>query len=46
MEIIALKMDKPVCQLSFSVTNQVGETVLDAEAWTYTLRPDLEEPRT
>ena len=46
VEIIALKVDKPVCHLSFAVTNQNGETVLDAEAWTYTLRPDLEEPRT
>ena len=42
--ILALKTDKPVCQLAFAVTNQDGQTVLDAEAWTYTLRPDLEQP--
>lgn len=42
VEILALKADKPVCHLAFAVTNQNGETVLDAEAWTYTLRPDAE----
>jgi 3-hydroxybutyryl-CoA dehydratase len=43
-EVLALKADKPVCRLAFAVTNQDGETVLDADAWTYTLRPDLEQP--
>ena len=42
--VLALKADKPVCHLAFVVTNQGGDTVLDAEAWTYTLRPDLERP--
>ncbi|HEV2356536.1 MAG TPA: MaoC family dehydratase [bacterium] len=44
VEVRALKADKPVCHLAFVVTNQDGQTVLDAEAWTYTLRPDLEQP--
>jgi 3-hydroxybutyryl-CoA dehydratase len=43
VEILALKADKPVCHLAFAVTNQNGEAVLDAEAWTYTLRPDAEQ---
>jgi acyl dehydratase len=42
VEVISLKPNKPVCQLKFSVTNHKHETLLDAEAWTYTLRPDLE----
>lgn len=46
VEVLALKPDKPVCQLTFTVTNQHGEAVLDAEAWTYTLRPDLERQGT
>jgi acyl dehydratase len=44
VEVVALKADKPVCQLAFAVTNQHGQAVLDAEAWTYTLSPDLEQP--
>ena len=44
VEIVALKPDKPVCHLAFVVTNQNAETILDADAWTYTLRPDLEQP--
>jgi acyl dehydratase len=42
VEVDDLKPDKPVCHLKFAVTNQDGATVLEAEAWTYTLRPDLE----
>lgn len=42
VEVVALKADKPVCHLAFAVSNQDGQTILDAEAWTYTLRPDLE----
>ena len=41
VEVVSLKPDKPVCQLKFEVSNQRGELILDAEAWTYTLRPDL-----
>jgi acyl dehydratase len=40
VEVLAVKADKPVCRLAFVVTNQEGQTVLDAEAWTYTLKPD------
>ncbi len=42
VEVLSLKPDKPVCQLAFVVTNQDGTVVLEAQAWTYTLRPDLE----
>jgi acyl dehydratase len=42
-EVVSLKPDKPVCQLRFEVTNQDGKRLLDAEAWTYTLRPDSEK---
>ena len=45
VEVAALKPDKPVCQLKFQIANQRGEVVLEAEAWTYTLQPDLEGPR-
>jgi acyl dehydratase len=46
VEVVSLKPDKPVCQLRFAVANQRGAVLLEAEAWTYTLRPDLEQPRT
>ncbi|HLW48299.1 MAG TPA: MaoC family dehydratase [bacterium] len=39
VKVLALKDDKPVCHLAFAVTNQDDHVVLDAEAWTYTLRP-------
>jgi acyl dehydratase len=42
VEVVELKPTKPVCQLKFEVVNQNGQRLLDAEAWTYTLRPDLE----
>ena len=42
VEVLSLKPDKPVCQLKFTVANQHGAVLLEAEAWTYTLRPDLE----
>src|SRR5919199_1719828 len=42
VEVLSLKPDKPVCQLRFTVTNQHGAVLLAAEAWTYTLRPDLQ----
>lgn len=44
-EVVSVKRHKPVCQLKFEVTNQHGEILLSAEAWTYTLRPDLEGQR-
>jgi len=42
VEVVSLKTGKPVCELKFEITNQDGRRLLDAEAWTYTLRPDLE----
>jgi acyl dehydratase len=45
VEVVSLKPDKPVCQLRFHVANQHGTVLLEAEAWTYTLRPDLERAR-
>jgi acyl dehydratase len=42
VEVTGLKPDKPVCQLKFEIVNQDQRTLLEAEAWTYTLRPDLE----
>jgi acyl dehydratase len=42
-EVISLKPDKPVCQLRFEIVNQNDKLLLEAEAWTYTLRPDLED---
>jgi acyl dehydratase len=39
IEILAVKPDKPVCQLKATITNQEGTVVLDGECWTYTLRP-------
>jgi acyl dehydratase len=42
VEVVGLKPEKPVCHLKFDVTNQDGTIVLEAEAWTYTLRPELE----
>jgi acyl dehydratase len=39
VEVLALKPDKPVCQLKATVTNQDGTVVLEGECWTYTLRP-------
>ncbi len=38
--VAALNPDKPVCRLTFSIANQHGTVVLEAEAWTYTLAPD------
>jgi acyl dehydratase len=40
VEVLALKPNKPVCQLAVRVTNQDGVRVLEGECWTYTLRPD------
>lgn len=42
VEVVSLKPHKPVCQLKFTAANQDGKVVLEAEAWTYTLRPGLE----
>jgi len=39
IEVLALKSDKPVCQLRATITNQAGAVLLEAECWTYTMRP-------
>ena len=39
VEVLALKPDKPVCQLRATITNQDGTALLEGECWTYTLRP-------
>jgi acyl dehydratase len=39
VEVLAVKPDKPVCQLKATITNQEGTVVLEGECWTYTLRP-------
>ena len=39
VEVLAVKPDKPVCQLRATVTNQDGTVVLEGECWTYTMRP-------
>ena len=41
VEVLSLKPDKPVCQLKFEIANQAGTVLLEAEAWTYTLRPGM-----
>jgi acyl dehydratase len=38
VEVLAVKPDKPVCQLKAVITNQDGTVVLEGECWTYTLR--------
>jgi acyl dehydratase len=39
VEVLAVKPDKPVCQLKATITNQDGTVVLEGECWTYTLQP-------
>jgi len=39
-EVMSVHDTKPVCQLRVRVTRQTGETVLEGEAWCYTLSPD------
>jgi acyl dehydratase len=39
VEVLALKPDKPVCQLRATISNQDGVTLLEGECWTYTMRP-------
>lgn len=38
-EVQSVHATKPVCQLKIRVTRQTGETVLEGEAWCYTLQP-------
>ena len=39
-EVTSVHATKPVTQLRVIVTRQTGETVLEGEAWCYTMRPD------
>lgn len=44
-EVVSVHESKPVCQLKINVTRQTGETVLEGEAWCYTLAPsDTPQP--
>ena len=38
-EVVSVHATKPVTQLKIAVTRQTGETVLEGEAWCYTMRP-------
>lgn len=38
-EVTSVHATKPVTQLAVTVTRQTGETVLEGEAWCYTLSP-------
>ena len=39
-EIVSVHPTKPVTQLQVRVARHTGDTVLEGEAWCYTLRPD------
>jgi acyl dehydratase len=39
-EVVSVHPTKPVTQLRITVTRQTGETVLEGEAWCYTLTPE------
>ena len=39
-EVVSVHATKPVTQLKVAVTRQTGETVLEGEAWCYTMQPD------
>ena len=38
-EVVSVHATKPVTQLKILVTRQTGETVLEGEAWCYTMQP-------
>ena len=38
-EVLSARPDKPVTQLRIEITRQTGETVLEGEAWCYTMQP-------
>ena len=40
VQTLSVHATKPVTQLGIVVKRQTGESVLEAEAWCYTLRPD------
>ena len=39
-EVVSVHATKPVTQLRIAVTRQTGETVLEGEAWCYTMAPE------
>ena len=39
-EVVSVHATKPVTQLRVAVTRQTGETVLEGEAWCYTMAPE------
>jgi acyl dehydratase len=41
-EVVSVHATKPVTQLRIAVTRQTGETVLEGEAWCYTMAPEGE----
>ncbi len=40
-EVLSVHASKPVTQLKITITRQTGETVLEGEAWCYTMSPEL-----
>lgn len=40
-EVLSVHASKPVTQLKVTITRQTGETVLEGEAWCYTMSPEL-----
>ncbi len=38
-EVLSVHASKPVTQLKIAITRQTGETVLEGEAWCYTMSP-------
>jgi acyl dehydratase len=42
-EVVSVHATKPVTQLKVAVTRQTGETVLEGEAWCYTMHPRAPE---
>jgi len=40
VEVVSVHATKPVTELRVVVTRQTGETVLEGEAWCYTMRPN------
>jgi acyl dehydratase len=41
-EVISVHASKPVTELRIAVTRQTGETVLEGEAWCYTMQPEAQ----
>jgi acyl dehydratase len=39
-EVLSVHASKPVTQLKITITRQTGETVLEGEAWCYTMSPE------